>query len=174
MQKKYLRYLVIAFTIAAFGLLFIISYYQIHQPIAQTPEKTQHPVLIVDFDADKNLNEKDLLLSQDAILAIRPPTKTGAPNDQAFNSLDALKGLDINKDKRLDKKDPMFKYIELVFFTEQGKGRNYVPLVKANIDAIILMQSIRDISNYKNNPLVGYAVKSNGEKVEIRLVPISF
>lgn len=174
MQKTRLSYLFIAFTLAAFGLLFILAYYQIHRPIPQQSFKAQHLVLIVDFNSDKILNEKELLTSQDAVLAIRSQNRTGKPSDLIFNSLDALKRLDFNKDKRLDKADPMFPYLELIFFKDGGKNRQSMSLSAAGINAIAFTQNLKDNNSYKNNSLIGYAIKTNQQKLEIRLVPISF
>lgn len=180
MQKKYNLSFIIVSIALTFALLFVIAYHYVRQdPTKQeTPPPALHPVLVVDFNEDNKLSEQELKLSQDAILAIRAPGKPDGGDEEVFNSLDALQRLDINKDKRIDSQDPMFPRLQLMFFTQDGKGRKYISLKDAGITTIVLtpaaVKPVEQKLGDQTYTIVGYAIKINGHKVQIRLVPISF
>jgi len=179
MQKNTISPFIAAFVIVTVIALVIIadySYRYIHNASAPVPAPVrQHMVLTVDFNGDNALNEKELVLGEDAVLAIRVPNKNGTKDDQIFNSLDALKQFDTNKDLRLDRNDPVFTRLELAFFSEGGKKRQYLSIDKAHIVAIeFLPQSLTLTAKDKEvaSKLVGYAIKEKGQKIQIRLIPI--
>lgn len=169
MQKNKASYLMIAFFILAFIALFIVAYNLVHRSHV-TPEKIkQHMVLMVDFNNDGILNQQELLDSEDAILAVRLKDK----KDQLFNGINALQQLDLNKDGRIDKKDPIFPQLELIFFTNKGKTRKYVPIEKAKIQTIILTKQEFLNDEKSEQQTVGYALTTDGKKLQIHLISVA-
>lgn len=173
MQKKILSLTVVACILGAFAFLFTIAYQRLHHP-EPTPAPQTHLVLAVDLNNNKILNQDEITSAKDAILAVRKPGSANTSND-IFNSITALEQLDANHDNRLDKKDPIFPYLELVFFT--GKEHKYVPLTKAGITAIIFDKAILAQITNGSNPIgkeIGHAVKKNGEKLSIQIIAIKY
>lgn len=178
MQKKLFIYFIAAFFIVSLGILFVIAYQRLHHPQIHTTPVTTNPVIAVDFSGDKILNQEELIKGEDAILGIRQQVKgsTNSSTDQIFNSVAALERWDTNKDGRLDRKDPIYPHLELVFLSDGGKKRKYVSLEKAGIIAIIFNKEkigkIKEVSKSTDN-LLGRALKANGTEVKIRVISVT-
>lgn len=177
MHKKIFLYFLIAFFLVSLSTLFVIAYHHVHSPRTIKASTTTNPVIAVDFSGDKILNQEELVKGEDAVLAIRK-RKPGSneSTDELFNSIAALERWDVNKDGRLDKKDPIYPYLELVFFTDNGKKHRYVTLEKAGIIAIVFNKEkigkIKEIAKSTNN-LLGKAIKANGDELQIRVISVS-
>lgn len=177
MQKKYLSYIVIAFIILIFIALLLTAHYFLHQPTGADARLT-HPVIAVDFNNNNVLNQDELLKGQDAILAVRKiDNRTQKVSDELFHSIAILERLDLNEDGRLNKDDAVFPSLELIFLTDGGKNRKHMTLTEAGIVAIVFNKKsvgkVHEIFKGSDN-LIGYALKKDGTRLEIRAIPVAF
>ncbi len=177
MQKNWLTKLLVALILIALAGVFVAAFWLVRHPASQdtqtTPKVFTHPVLVVDFSNNKILSEEELKQGSDAILAVRAPHTHN--QDELFNSVAALLRLDVNKDNQIDvEHDPIFPYLELIFFTDDGKNRKYVSLKTAGIKTIIINKQrlLLPAESVVNN-LVGEAVMNDGNTRAIRLINVS-
>lgn len=170
MHRNRVTSVIVSLIIAAFICLFVAAYYfKRHPEVNPVIVKQTHPLLVIDFDNQGLLNTDELLAGSDAIVAVR----TGAHRDELFNSVAALSNLDANRDGHLDEHDPMFVHLELIFFTNGGKGRKYVSLTQAGIKEIILIpHRIKFAPDSVVDNLAGQAVMRDGTKHDIRLINV--
>jgi Ca2+-binding EF-hand superfamily protein len=159
----------------------VIAYLMIHHPhkMAALNDLTeakpiQHRLVVIDFDNNGLLDEAELLQGKDGIIVVSNPNK-GV--DESFNSASAFEKLDVNKDGFIDEKDPMFRYMELMFFTDGGKGRRVVSFAQEGIKSVKvdtkrIKQAKQLTSDVKDN-LIGEANLSDGKKLSIRLIMVS-
>lgn len=179
MQKKILIYFIVAFLIASLGILFLVAYKEIHRSpneIAPVVHAT-HSVIVVDLNGNGIVDQAELSSGQDAILAIRQISKTpeGGSEIEMFRSFTSLESYDANKDGRLDKLDPIFPYLELLFITEGGKKHKTISLKKADIVAVVFdKEKIKNPEAVKHEDnLIGKAIKANGKQLDIRVIQVT-
>lgn len=170
-MKKILYFLIPLVIVAFIAGLFITAYKAIHKPAEPAPiHSGMHPVLAVDYSNDKIINQDELLKGEDAILIVK-----NKANTQMFNSVAALLKLDANQDQRLDKKDPLFTQIQLMFFTEAGKNKKFKTLTEAGITAIVFDKAgLAQLNNNVNaaNVVIGRALTEKGKSLLIKIVPV--
>ena len=161
--------------------IIIAAYMMLHHPdkmaalnklMAQA--LPQHHLIVIDFD-DNGLQDKaELMQGLDGVITVNDPN-LGV--NEAFNSESALQKLDSNKDGRIDRHDARFAYLQLTFFTDQGKQRRYLSFRQAGIDAIKINPQRLYIPlslplTVKNNK-IGKAFFTNGTQHDVRLIAVS-
>ena len=137
--KKYFNFVMGFILVLVLFSLFLVAYYFRHHLFAATQQQTKtwvHPVLIVDFNNNGQFIQSDLQKGQDAILVVKnSETKDKSP--EWFSSLAALIAYDINQDQRIDKQDPIFPKLALLYYPGQPKQK-YISLKNAHIKAIVI------------------------------------
>lgn len=170
-MKKILYFILPLVIVAFIAGLFITAYKTIHKPAQPIPAYSGlHPVLAIDYSGDKILDQEELLKGEDAILTVKDKA-----HSQMFNSIAALRNLDANKDQRLDKKDPLFNQIQLLFFIDKDKNKKYLYLEDAGITAIIFDKTgLAQLNNNTatENIVIGHAVTTKGKSLLIKIVPV--
>jgi len=174
-MKKIYPISVLLLVVVLIGL-FVAGYYARQQPVVES--HPSHLVLVVDYNNDKVMNSAELLSSQDAILAVRTSPESKLPEkQQVFNGLTALHDIDWNKDGRIDEKDPVFSYLELLFFDKNGKIYKRLSLEQAKVKAIIIerAQTPNKNSNTAGPKVIpaGYLLMQDGTKRNLKFMHAS-
>lgn len=135
-----------------------------------------HQLVVLDFDDNGLLDEAELLQGHDAVITVKNP-KEGA--DEQFDSVSAFQELDVNKDGRIDDKDPHYQYMQLMFFTKEGKGRRYMSFTQAGVQSIKIDQKRLNemgkatLSLHPDDNIIGKATFKNGQQHTIRLIAVT-
>lgn len=168
------------FILAVLIILFSFAHHHVRHGFNKNITETlpaSHPVMVVDFNNNKIINQQELFDGKDAILAVKSvDKKTTTPNDQLIGSISALEQLDANKDGRLDKKDPIFDHLELIFFANGGTSHKNMSLAETKIIAIVFRKGIlKEIASLtkSNRYVVGEAITSDGRKLLVKVIPVS-
>lgn len=174
-RKKNFNFALSLFLLLALAGIFIAAYRYVHQPMTSIIQKDPvHALLIVDLNNNKKFVQEDLQKGEDAILVVR--TKTIKDNQtEWFSSLAALIMHDINKDNRIDARDPIFSQLALLYYPGQPQQK-YVSLKKAHIKAIVIDKTqlvklsgkVEQISEC----VAGHVEFTNGKTRKIKVVAI--
>ena len=134
-----------------------------------------HELVVLDFDDNGLLDEAELMQGHDAIITVNNPKQSGA-NEQ-FNSVSAFQKLDVNKDGQINEADPQYKYMQLMFFADQGKSHRYISFEQAGLKSIKIDQKRLNgqglISLHPADNVIGKAFFKDGTQHSVRLIEIS-
>lgn len=170
-------------SILVLAAIIVMAFLMTHRPEKVAPinklltkAPRLHPVIVLDFDNSGAVGQVELLRGKDAIITVMHPAKRGGVTDELFNSVEALRKLDVNKDNIIDKRDPLYSHLQLMFLTSDGKSSRYVSFEQAGIKSIKLQQQWLNEKaiaglNPENNK-VGEAIMINGAKHDLRLVAV--
>ncbi len=171
------------FSVLVLVAIIVMAYLMLHHPAKVAPlneilEKTPltHRLVVIDFDDSGLLDEAELMQGKDGIIIVKKPAGKNK-KEELFNSASAFQRLDANKDGRIDASDPMYPYLQLMFFTDNGKNRRYVTFAQADIKSIQIDQKRLNAQQRKSlNPkdnIIGEAILINGKKHVVRLISIA-
>lgn len=176
----------IAALVGTFSVLIIITiivmaYWMLHHPdkmaaINKIAEKapSMHKVVVLDFDDNGLLDEAELMQGRDAVIVVNNP-KMGV--NESFNSVSAFQKLDVNKDGVINDKDPLYRYMDLMFFDKDSTKRRYISFAQAGIKSIKIDQkrltTKQTASLDPKDNIIGEATFINGRQHNIRLIMVS-
>lgn len=161
--------------VLALVALFIAAYHAKHHPsVTKSPT---HSVLMVDLHNNGLVMLEDLNRGEDALLVVQPKSKDKA-DAQWISGFDVLQRFDSNHDKRIDKKDPIYSRLALLYYPADIKKKKYVSLETAGIKAIVFakeeLQKLPKSMEEIHHIVAGYVEMADGTTRKISVLPVEY
>lgn len=161
--------------VLALVALFIAAYHAKHHP--SVAKKPTHPVLVVDLHNNGLVMLEDLNKGEDALLVVQPQSNDKA-NEQWISSFDVLERFDVNHDRRIDKKDPIYSRLALLYYPGDATKKKYVSLEKAGIKAIVFgkeeLEKLPKSMEEAHHIVAGYVEMADGTTRKISVLPVGY
>lgn len=161
--------------VLALVALFIAAYHAKHHP--SVAKKSAHPVLVVDLHNNGLVMLEDLNRGEDALLVVQPEAKDKT-DEQWISGFDVLERFDSNHDRRIDKKDPIYSRLALLYYPGDIKKKKYVSLKKAGIKAIVFgkeeLQKLPKSLEETHRLFVGHVEMADGTMRNISVLPVGY
>jgi len=159
----------IVFVVTLVALIMIAYNLRQQPPVSKT--QLTHQVLVVDLNDNGLFTAETLSKGEDALLVLDSKANRAA-TEGWMSSLEALQNYDLNKDKRIDQKDPIFSKLGLMFFPGDPHKQKFVALETMGIKAIVFDPN--HLKSQEAKIVAGYVVLKDGSKRKINVIVVDY